>query len=58
MIHCVNNIGEQDMLLNRIAELRKEYYRSLTVTHGKPNAQVKFLKGWLNRVDDCLQVVV
>ncbi|NLS54066.1 glycosyl hydrolase 108 family protein [Hafnia alvei] len=58
MIHCINNIDVQELLLNRIAEIRNEYYRSLTVTNGKPNAQVKFLKGWLNRVDDCLQVVL
>lgn len=58
MIHCINNIGDQTQLLNRIADVRKDYYCSLTVTDGKPNAQVKFLKGWINRVDDCLKVVV
>ncbi|EMH1277471.1 hypothetical protein V6A89_004490, partial [Enterobacter hormaechei] len=58
MIHCINNIDDQDAVLNKIADIRKDYYRSLTVTNGKPNAQVKFLNGWLNRVDDCLEVVV
>lgn len=56
IIHCVNNIDDQEKLLNRIAEIRKDYYLSLTVTNGKPNAQVKFLGGWLKRVDGCLQV--
>jgi len=58
MINCVNDIDNQEQLLNRIADVRKDYYRSLTVTDGKPNAQVKFLKGWINRVDDCLNVSV
>ncbi|WP_436883196.1 glycoside hydrolase family 108 protein [Enterobacter asburiae] len=58
MIHCVNNVEGQEQLLNRIAEVRKDYYRSLTITDGKQNSQVKFLKGWINRVDDCLKVVI
>lgn len=58
MIHCVNNVDNQEKLLGRIADVRKDYYRSLTLTDGKPNAQVKFLTGWINRVDDCLTVVV
>ncbi|HCL6630387.1 TPA: hypothetical protein N2R15_005220, partial [Citrobacter amalonaticus] len=58
MIHCINNIDEQEKLLNRIADVRKDYYRSLTVTNGEPNTQVKFLTGWLGRVDDCLTVNV
>ena len=58
MIHCINNVEGQEQLLNRIAEVRKGYYRSLTITDGKQNSQVKFLKGWINRVDDCLKVVI
>lgn len=58
MINSINDIDNQEQLLNRIADIRKDYYRSLTVTDGKPNAQVKFLKGWINRVDDCLKVEV
>ncbi|HDK5951965.1 TPA: hypothetical protein M4Y80_005301, partial [Klebsiella pneumoniae] len=56
MIHCINAIEDQEQLLSRIAEVRKEYYRSLTITNGEPNAQVRFLTGWINRVNDCLRV--
>lgn len=58
MIHCINDIDNQEQLLDRIAVIRKEYYRSLTISNGEKNAQVKFLNGWLNRVDDCLKVVI
>ncbi|HBX6976529.1 TPA: hypothetical protein MIB01_27065, partial [Klebsiella pneumoniae] len=50
MIHCINAIEDQEQLLSRIAEVRKEYYRSLTITNGEPNTQVRFLTGWINRV--------
>ncbi|TNV23012.1 hypothetical protein FH968_02930 [Buttiauxella sp. B2] len=56
MVHCINAIEDQGLLLTRIAEIRKDYYRSLTTTNGEPNSQVRFLTGWLNRVDDCLRV--
>ncbi|EBU7380670.1 hypothetical protein DK046_21810 [Salmonella enterica subsp. enterica serovar Bredeney] len=56
MIHCINAVEDQEQLLLRIAEIRKDYYRSLTITNGEPNAQIKFLNGWINRVDDCLEV--
>ncbi|VGH60888.1 Phage-related lysozyme (muraminidase) [Klebsiella pneumoniae] len=36
MIHCINAIEDQEQLLSRIAEVRKEYYRSLTITNGEP----------------------
>ncbi|EPK6857381.1 glycoside hydrolase family 108 protein, partial [Klebsiella pneumoniae] len=49
MIHCINAIEDQEQLLSRIAEVRKEYYRSLTITNGEPNTQVRFLTGWINR---------
>ncbi|EKR7617140.1 hypothetical protein P9D50_004391, partial [Escherichia coli] len=55
MIHCINAVEDQEQLLSRIAEIRKDYYRSLTITNGEPNAQIKFLNGWINRVDDCLK---
>ncbi|EIV6585135.1 hypothetical protein L9Y77_005602, partial [Klebsiella pneumoniae] len=48
MIHCINAIEDQEQLLSRIAEVRKEYYRSLTITNGEPNTQVRFLTGWIN----------
>ncbi|HCI4466390.1 TPA: hypothetical protein NO723_004637, partial [Klebsiella pneumoniae] len=41
MIHCINAIEDQEQLLSRIAEVRKEYYRSLTITNGEPNTQVR-----------------
>lgn len=56
MIHCINAIEDQGQLLSRIAEIRKEYYRSLTITDGEPNSQVRFLNGWINRVNDCLRI--
>lgn len=56
MIHCINAIEEQEQLLLRIAEIRKDYYRSLTITDGVPNTQVRFLNGWINRVNDCLRI--
>ncbi|HHG0885222.1 TPA: glycoside hydrolase family 108 protein [Klebsiella pneumoniae] len=56
MIHCINAIEDQEQLLSRIAEVRKEYYRSLTITNGEPNTQVRFLTSWINRVNDCLRV--
>ncbi len=53
-IEAINNVHDQDKLLTRLAEIRKQYYTDLTFTDGKKNAQDVFLKGWLNRVDDCL----
>ncbi|EHO8283291.1 hypothetical protein KMY35_003880, partial [Escherichia coli] len=41
MIHCINAVENQEQLLSRIAEIRKDYYRSLTITNGEPNAQIK-----------------
>jgi flagellum-specific peptidoglycan hydrolase FlgJ len=42
----------------RTADIRRDYYQSLTITDGYPNTQVRFLTGWLKRVDDCLRVNV
>jgi lysozyme family protein len=39
--------------LNEIADIRREYYTNLTI---KDPSQIVYLKGWLNRVDDCLRV--
>mgnify|MGYP005609730243 CR=1 FL=1 len=49
-------IEDQEKFLNRIAEIRKQYYTDLTFTKGVKNSQVVFLKGWHNRVDDCLNI--
>lgn len=54
-IDAINYVENQDELLKRLAEIRKQYYTNLTFTDGKKNSQDIFLKGWLNRVDDCLK---
>lgn len=54
-IEALNNVQDQDKLLNRIAEIRKQYYTDLAYDKkGKPTKNLKFLKGWHNRVDECL----
>lgn len=58
MTHCINAIEAQGAFLQRLADVRKEYYRSLTITKGEQNNQIKYLKGWQARVDDCLRVSV
>lgn len=58
MVHCINSINDQNSFLHHLANVRKNYYRSLAVTNGIPNTQIKFLNGWLGRVDDCLQADV
>lgn len=56
-IDAINSVEDQGLLVQRIAVARKRYYTALTVDKdGRPNAKVKFLKGWHNRVDDCLRV--
>ena len=54
-VNAINDVEDQDKLLNKIAEIRKQYYTDLTYTNGKKNAQDEFLNGWLNRVDKCLE---
>lgn len=58
MIHCINAINSQESFLQRLAQFRKEYYTSLTITDGQQNKQIKYLKGWNSRVDDCLKVSI
>jgi lysozyme family protein len=54
-INAINNVQNQEKLLNRIAEIRKQYYRNLAYDKkGTPTKNLKFLNGWLNRVDKCL----
>lgn len=48
----INEIEDQKLLLDEIAIRRKKYYKSLVE---KDPIQEINLKGWLNRVDDCLQ---
>ncbi|MGF6964855.1 lysozyme family protein [Paraburkholderia sp. WC7.3g] len=52
-VDAINKINDQGALLNEIAELRRQYYTDITVRNP---SQIVFLKGWLNRVDDCLNV--
>lgn len=52
-INAINAIQDQDQLLQDIAEIRRKYYKMLIDNDA---SQVVFLKGWLGRVDDCLQV--
>lgn len=55
-IEAINTIENQTELLNKIGKKRKEYYKNLTIDKktGKENDQIKNLKGWENRVNDCL----
>ncbi|WP_186130813.1 glycoside hydrolase family 108 protein [Burkholderia gladioli] len=52
-INAINAIQDQNQLLQDIAEIRRKYYKMLIDNDA---SQVVFLKGWLGRVDDCLQV--
>ncbi|WP_417879842.1 putative peptidoglycan-binding domain-containing protein [Vibrio sp.] len=54
-INTINSISDQITLLKNLAEIRKDYYRKLVLN--KPSNSV-FLKGWLNRVNDCLEAVI
>jgi lysozyme family protein len=55
MTSAINSIENQDDLTDKIADSRKKYYTALAYkADGKPSKNHKFLKGWLSRVDDCL----
>lgn len=54
-VTAINSVKDQDKLLKRLSEIRKKYYTDLTYTDGEKNDQDVFLKGWLDRVDDCLK---
>lgn len=58
-IQALNSISDQDVLLKNITEIRKNYYISLAFDKkGNKTKNFKFLKGWLNRVDDCLRTEI
>lgn len=57
-IDALNNIDNQQKLLEQIMEIRKSYYKNLAYKNGKATALKKYLKGWLNRVDDCLGISI
>ncbi|OXC78173.1 Secretion activator protein [Caballeronia sordidicola] len=52
-VDALNQVENQESLLQEIADLRRQYYTNLTVRDSTQNVN---LKGWLNRVDSCLQV--
>jgi len=54
-IQAMNSVGDSSILTSRITDIRKEYYRELAVNETK---NVKFLTGWLNRVDNCSEVIL
>lgn len=50
-INVINCITDQNRLLYDIASIRKQYYKRLTI---RTPSNKRFLDGWNNRVDDCL----
>jgi lysozyme family protein len=54
-VEALNSIDNQEKLLNEIANLRRDYYTNITINNP---SQIIYLKGWLKRVDDCLQVEI
>ncbi|WP_232078714.1 glycoside hydrolase family 108 protein [Burkholderia multivorans] len=52
-IKAINEVQDQDQLLQDIADIRRKYYKMLV---DNDSSQAVFLKGWLDRVNDCLQV--
>ena len=52
-IDAMNSVPDSSKLAEKIADIRKAYYRNLA--DAKPK-NAKFLTGWLNRVDRCSQV--
>lgn len=52
-IQAVNNVKDQDLLLKRIDAIRRDYYHMLVRVDP---ANSKYIKGWLNRVDSCLNI--
>lgn len=55
LIDAVNSIDDQEELVQKITDIRKEYYTSLAYdSEGKKTKNHKFLAGWLARVDRCL----
>ena len=59
-ISSLNNIVDQDKLLDRISEIRKDYYTALAYEADgtTPSKNHKFLNGWINRVNDCMGVQI
>lgn len=56
-IAALNAVADQGRLLLAITQLRREYYIALAINkNGRKTSNYKFLKGWLNRVQHCLEV--
>ena len=54
-VNTLVSISDQDKLLSEITALRKQYYNKLVENDA---SQIVNLRGWLNRVDDCLKVSI
>lgn len=52
-IEAINRISDQQKLLLDIAQSRREYYEE--IANKKPSRR-KFRNGWMNRVDECLNI--
>ncbi len=58
-IKAINAVSNQEQLLNNIAKTRKQYYYDLAHDNkGNRTKLYKFLKGWNNRVNDCIGVKI
>jgi lysozyme family protein len=54
-VDAINSVADQQGLLQDIAAIRRQYYTNLTINDP---SQTVYLKGWLGRVNDCLQVKI
>lgn len=54
-ISAINSVEDQNLFLERVATIRRAYYRQLVVNDSRNE---RFIKGWLNRVEDCLNVSI
>ena len=53
---AINSVSDQNALVQELASARKSYYESLTFNRdGTRNHNLRFLKGWTNRVDRGLE---
>lgn len=58
-IAALNAVADQQILLMAITKIRRDYYIALAIDRqGRRTSNYKFLKGWLNRVQHCLEVPI
>ncbi|GAB7534248.1 hypothetical protein BGC_04530 [Burkholderia sp. 3C] len=50
-ISALNDVSSQEVLLQDVAEIRRRYYENLV---RNDLSQKVYLRGWINRVEDCL----